>query len=356
MSDATPEVEKLSMANTKKEMLQAYNRLLKKFTEKRRAEMKPADEVAAKKKTEAKTVADSLSTEGIGRQIGLLKSEIGGTLNELADRLEAETAKYTQVKKAVEDAEAELREIFDIEKAASSLAALLEAQKQKREEFNEEMATTQEDFDDEMKAQREAWEKEKAQYEAAVNEQKAAEEKQRQREQEEFKYEFDRRKQLALEQYEHEKATREREMQVKREAMEKDLAERENAVAAAEAELSQLRAKVEEHPVALEQAVARAVKETTERLERERQSQTALLEKEFTGERNVLNSRIESLQATVEQQAEQIAKLSQQLEHSYRQVQDIAVKAIEGPSASRSAGRVYPPGAHDLPPQSPQGE
>ena len=356
MTNATPEVEKLSMANTKKEMLQAYNRLLKQLTEKRRAEMKPADEVAAKKKTEAKAVADSLSTEGIGRQIGVLKSEIGKTLNELADRLEEETSKYAQVKKAVEDAEAELHEIFGIEKAASSLAALLEAQKQEREEFQSEMATTQDDFDNEMKSQREVWEREKAEYEAAVKERKAAEQKQRQREQEEFKYEFDRRKQLALEQYEHEKATREREMEVKREAMEKDLAERENAVAAAEAELSQLRAKVEEHPAALEQAVARAIKETTDRLERERQSQTALLEKESAGERNVLNSRIESLQATVQQQAEQIAKLSQQLEHSYRQVQDIAVKAIEGPSASRSPGRVYPPGAHDLPPQSAQGE
>ena len=37
----------------------------------------------------------------------------------------------------------------------------------------------------------------------------------------------------------------------------------------------------------------------------------------------------------VKQQAEQIAKLSQQLEHSYGQVQDIALKAIEGSSMSR---------------------
>ena len=356
MSDATPEVEKLTMANTKKEMLQAYRRLMKQLTEKRRAEMKPADEVAAKVKTEARAVADSLSTEGIGRQIGVLKSEIGKTLNELADRLEEETSKYAQVKKAVEAAEAELREIFDIEKAASSLAALLEAQKQKREEFNEEMATTQEDFDNEMKSEREAWEKEKAEHEATVKERNAAEQKQRQREQEEFKYEFDRQKQLTLEQYEHDKAKLEREMQVKREEMEKDLSEREKAVAQAEAELSELRAKVEAHPGELEKAVARAVKETTERLQRDRQNQIELLERESTGERNVLNSRIEALQATVEKQAEQIARLSQQLEHSYRQVQDIAVKAIEGPSASRLAGRLYPSGPPEQPPRSTQAE
>ena len=49
-------------------------------------------------------------------------------LNELADRLEQETAKYAQIKVAVSAAEADLREIYEIEKAAASLAALLEAQ------------------------------------------------------------------------------------------------------------------------------------------------------------------------------------------------------------------------------------
>jgi hypothetical protein len=72
-------------------------------------------------------------------------------------------------------------------------------------------------------------------------------------------------------------------------------------------------------------------------LERERKYAVDLLQKEFVGERNVLNSRIEALQLTVEKQTEQIARLSQQLEHSYGQVQDIALKAIEGPSISRSA-------------------
>ena len=55
-----------------------------------------------------------------------------------------------------------------------------------------------------------------------------------------------------------------------------------------------------------------------------------LAKKEFDGERNVLNARLESLQATVKQQAEQIAKLTQQHELAYEKVQNIAVRAIEG--------------------------
>lgn len=353
MVEETSEVEKLSMTNTKKEMLHAYNRLLKQLSEKRRAEMKPADTIAEKKDSEAKATADALSTEGIGHRIGVLKSEIGKTLNELVDRLESETSKYVQVTRAVKTAEAELQEIYGIEKAASSLAALLEAQKEQRAEFEAEIKTAQEDLNAEISSQRTAWDKEKVEHEAVIKERNATEKKQRERDEEEFKYEFERRKQLAFEQYEHEKATLEREMQAKREEMEKDLSEREAAAVAAETELGQLRERAEQHPAELNKAVADAVADTTERLKREWKSRVDLLEKEHAGERNVLNSRVESLQETVNKQTEQIAKISQQLEHSYRQVQDIAVKAIEGPSVRRSPGHLPTSSAADLPPSSP---
>ena len=211
MTDNAPDAEKLTMASTKKEMLQAYQRLLKQLQAKRRAEMKPEETVAERKKAKAVAVADAASNESIGNQIASLKSEIGRTLNEQAERLEQETTKYAQVKTAVEAAEAELLEIYDIEKAAASLAALLEAEKQQREEFEAEMttkreqleydiATHREAFDYEVKTQRDQWKKEKAEYEAAAKEQNATDKKQRQREQEEWKYLFEREKQAAEEQ------------------------------------------------------------------------------------------------------------------------------------------------------------
>ncbi|MBW2674943.1 MAG: hypothetical protein JRD89_16270, partial [Deltaproteobacteria bacterium] len=44
----------------------------------------------------------------------------------------------------------------------------------------------------------------------------------------------------------------------------------------------------------------------------------------------------ESLEKTVKEQAEQISKLSGQLEKSYQKVEDIAVKAVEGSSNLQS--------------------
>jgi hypothetical protein len=338
------------MANSKKEMLQAYQRLLKQLEEKSKAEMKPEETVAQRQRSKAIQVADTVTSDGIANQVASLKTEIGKTLNDLADRLEQETAKYAQIKTAVNAAEADLREIFEIEKAASSLVALLEAQRQEREQFQKEMAaereklegeidTHREVFDDEVKTQREQWKKEKSEYESSVKERNAAEERRRQREQEEWKYVFQREKHLAEEQRQHELARLDREIQLKKEHLEKVLSEREQAVAAAEAELQWLRSRAESFPGELDQAVSRAVQEATERLERERTYAIDLLQKEFAGERNVLNSRIEALQQAVDRQTEQIAKLSQQLEHSYGQVQDIALKAIEGSAITRSHGQ-----------------
>ena len=59
-----------------------------------------------------------------------------------------------------------------------------------------------------------------------------------------------------------------------------------------------------------------------------------LLQKEFEGERNVLESKIVSLDSLVKDQAARILNLGEQVEKSYVQVQAIAVKAVEG-SASK---------------------
>ena len=61
------------------------------------------------------------------------------------------------------------------------------------------------------------------------------------------------------------------------------------------------------------------------------------------------------LQRTVAEQTERIARMAGQLEKSYAQVQDIAVKAIESSSGSRTVGAIQLPAvAHG--PRVPQSE
>ena len=84
------EASAISMANTKKEMLTAYQELLRQMEEKEKAELRPAQVKERKEKAEAVTTADSLATEDIGARVAGLKQEMGRALTNISDKLEAD--------------------------------------------------------------------------------------------------------------------------------------------------------------------------------------------------------------------------------------------------------------------------
>ena len=118
----------------------------------------------------------------------------------------------------------ELAEIYEIQKAASSLAALIEAQTLKKEEFEAEMAARKENLSREIDLTRAEWQQEKAQRAAEQKETDAVEAKKRAREKEEFDYNLKRERQAVQDAfdkekqgYAEEKARREREIALRRE-------------------------------------------------------------------------------------------------------------------------------------------
>ena len=319
---------KITMQNTKKEMLAAYQEVLEQLKEKRAAVLKPEEQIAEKRTQKAVEMTDTLSTEGIVQEVSTLRLETGRLLSQLSDSLEEEVSRYRQVRAAIQAKEQELQEIYEIERSALSLAALLEAQHQKREQMETDLASRKDELTREIETLRAEWKLEKESHAAEIAQRDAEEQKRRKREQEEYEYAFQREQQLTREQFEDDKARLERDIANRREQMEKELAERERAIAGREQELAELRARVETFPAEMESAVASAAKDATRQAESAAKSREELLRKEFDGERNVLNTRIDSLEKTVAEQNGQIARLSQQVEKAYSQVQDIATKAI----------------------------
>jgi len=180
--------------------------------------------------------------------------------------------------------ERELSELFEIEKSAFSLAALLEANRQQKKEFEEVMARRRHELDEEIQATRVRWEKEKTTYVESVKEQKKEDDKRRKREDEEYHYLFNREKEQ------------------QRHALEDELAQLGKKVAA----------------------------ETTEKLTAAAAKNEELLMKTLEGEKNVLAAKIQALEQMVAEQRKQLENLSGQLEKAYGKVQDIAVKAVAG--------------------------
>jgi hypothetical protein len=336
MEEKKMQPKKLSMASTKQEMLEAYQSLLRQLEEKKEAELKPEKKLEEKKAREVVKVADSLSAEGVGHEISTLKGDIGKMLTQISDKMEDEVNKFNTIQKAIELKEKEIQELYEIEKSAMTLAALIETQNQKRQQFEAEMSSRKEELTQEIQTLRSQWAKEKSDYEAEIKERDLAEKKKRDRDKEEYEYGFKRQQQIAKDKFEDEKAKLEKEIQVKKEQMEIELKSREKVIAEKEEELNDLRKKVGLFPKEMEAAVNRAVKETTERLNLESRNREELLRKELIGEKNVLTTRIEALEKTAKEQNAQITGLTQLLEKANQKVQDIAVKALESSAATKS--------------------
>jgi hypothetical protein len=331
---------KPSASAVKKEVQEVYRAVTQELDEQREAAMKPEDKIAEKAQKAAIALADELTTDHVANEIAALKTEVAKTLSLIADKLDGEVARYHEIKKAVEAKEKELAEIYEIQKSASSLTALLEAQQVKRDEFEAESEARRQNLQEEVATARAAWDEEKKRHDVEIKERDTLEQRKRDREKEEYQYQFKREQQLAREKFEDEKARVERDIQTRKTQTEAALAEREKSVAVREQELADLRRKVEGAPKELDAAVGKAVKETSDRLQQEAKTREELIKREYEGERNVLLSRIESLEKAVKEQSVQVSKLSQQLEKAYSQVQDIAVKTVEGGASAKSLARI----------------
>lgn len=336
MAEKIKEIKKVTLTNTKQEMLDAYNELLKRLQEKEALELKPEVEIEKKKIKETLEVADSLSSEGVVKSLGGLRLELGKLLTQISDRLEEEVNNYRKVKAAIDIKNKELQEIYGIDKSAQSLAALIEAQSEKRLEFEQETADKKAKFESEMQAQRLEWDKEKKFFEAKIKERDAEDEKARLRKKEEYDYSFKREQQLAVDKSSDEKVKIEKEIQFKKEIADKQLAEREKRITEEEKRVAELQRKVDIFPKELDLALQKAVKDTTERLQSDARTKEEFLKKSFEGEKNVLAAKIESLEHLTKEQKEQIVRLSQALEKAYQKVEDIAVKTVGGFSEFKS--------------------
>jgi hypothetical protein len=332
--------KKLSTTNTKQEMLDTYNELVAQLEDKRENEATPEQKVVEKAVKQVIAVADGLTADSILSNISGLKAEVGKVLTNLSVRLEEESGRYEAVKKAIIEKDKELAEIYEIQKAASSLSALIEAQNLKKDQFEADMAERKDALSSEIEETRLEWQKEKAQRTADAKEQEAADAKKRTREKEEYDYNLQRERQTVKDAFEKEKAgleeekeRLEREIARRREQSDREFAEREHAVSRQEEELADLRARVVAYPKELETTVTREVKLAVDKVQMEAQFKLELLKKELEGERNVLESKIASFELLVKDQAARISSLGEQVEKSYVQVQAIAVKAVEGSAA-----------------------
>lgn len=329
----------ISAKNTKNEILDAYNALLKKIKE-----QKPVDRQVEKEKVEKKEIVETAarnSVETIVKGLADLKLAITKALDDMEQQLIGESKRLQGIRQAIAIEQKNLEEIHEIRADADSLAALLLAQKEKKQTFEAEIEQKRGDFEAEMVQKRLLWKKEQEDYERAKKEREEEVKKARQREEEEYSYNRQLQRKKDQDAYAASKAVLEKELEDKRQTLERSWSERESALAAREKELADLKARVESFPKELEKAVRDTEKAVTERLQFTFKHEAEIGVREREGERKLSQQIIASLEAKIKEQDELIRQLTQKANEAGLQVQSIAIKAIEGASSWRAPGAAY---------------
>jgi hypothetical protein len=344
----TREKEEISMRSTKKEMFDLIKELQKEREKQEEAKLNPEKIKEQTKKEVVVKKADDTSETDLAGDIHSLKTAISRELTALSDKIEGEAEKYRSIKAAIALKERELEEIYGVEKAATELAVIIEAQNrakevfetesaEKKERLSQELSEKRDKLENEIEAVKASWDQQKASYLAALKEQKDKDEKERLREQEEYDYETARTRQLEKNRFGDELAALEKEIALKKESFAREqehktaeLEEREKEVSQREQMMAELQSRVDAFPAELEAAVGKAVDEATTRLTSDFSKTEELLQKGFEGEKNVLLAKVAALETVVNDQRKQIEKLILQQEKAYEQVQDIASKAVAG--------------------------
>lgn len=324
-----------SMTNTKKEILTAYNELLKK----KEAENSkhPKEEKAEKQKEETVKVAKSLSAEGIVKGLADMKLNISVSIDKIEDTLLQEFQKLDKLQEAVKYESDYLEELYGIKANANSLAVLLTANKEKKQAFETEMEQRKTSFDEIMHEKKQAWDKEQKEREQKWKEEDADRKKVISREEEEYKYAKTLIRKKEEDEYQAKKTAQEKELAEKKQTVEKALDEREKNVAVKEHELETLRGQVAAFPAILEKEIAAARKQLEEQLITKYQFEKDLFTKEMQGENKLSQQAITSLQAKIKEQDSLVASLNEKANTAGAQVQAIALKALDSASSLRYA-------------------
>ena len=329
---------------TKAEIEEEFAEIREEATAARDTSDKKAEETAKLRDMEIRQAVEGISVEEVVKGLSDLGLDLSKSLTGLSEKLVQEVNRLSAAREAVELERKEIERLHKIDVASTALDQLVQDYARKKEELESEIA-----------AQRASWDEELKRTERDRKEQDENLRKQRQREIDEYEYKKTLERKKAQDKYEEEMKLLERQNREKQEALEKSWQQREAALKAQEEESARLKSESEGFPAKLEKASAQAAAEATRATTQKFEQQVLLLKKESEAEKRLAELQIKTLEETLARQSAQMTALQKQLDEAKQQVQEIAVKAIEGASGAKALSHINQIAMEQAKHRTPQG-
>jgi hypothetical protein len=266
-----------------------------------------------------------------------LQVGFGGAVSHLSEQLISEASTLEKLREEITKQIQELEELHNLDNIEEdTLDTLIKTYQESEKTFTEEFTERKEILEQELADLQKTWQKEQENKQREIRERNENYLTTKQREGEEYNYNLQLQRQLDQENHEQQITQLYKDLEETRKTQEKQWEEREKTIADREKQYAEAKQKVEEFEAKLETEIKRGKEEGKGIGYYQAKVKADLRNKEIEGEKQNYQLRIQALETTIANNEARIAKLSQQLEASLKQVQDLAVKAIEGTSSRNS--------------------
>jgi len=328
-------VRKPNAKNTKAEILQAYEELLK---EKAALKSQFSQKQNSTNQTPKPEVKMSVNQPNNVKQKmnfiidGLAKIQLGfgSAASELSEQLSSQASRLAEIQENVSNEVEELKSLHNLEISENTLDNLIQTYEENSKVYQEEFQNRSETLLQEFQTQSNSWLKEKEEYQQGIQERNDELHKNRQRDTTEYKYDLELQRNLEMDEYEQQQKELYQQLQEYQQEIEKQCAEREKTISEREKQYTELKSKVEGFPKEKEEAINKATEQGRGIAHYQAKVKSDLYAKEVEGQKRFYEQRLQSLESTINNQETRITNLSTQLASALKQVQDLAVKAIEG--------------------------
>jgi uncharacterized coiled-coil protein SlyX len=324
--------------NTKAEIIQAYEELVKEQAAlKTQLEQKPIEKPPAPKeqpKPEPKIAMTQTTTiqqkmNNTIQSLANIQLGFGSAASELSEQLTTKASKLAEIQQVVEEEISQLSQLHNLEVSED---ILVQSYEDNEKAYQEEYSQRYEILSQEVLNFNNNWQKEREEYQRTIKERNENLNRTQQRDSAEYKYDLELKRKLTSDEYAQEQKLLNNQLEEEKQTAEKQWSEREKTIADREKEFAELKAKVEAFPKDKETALKKATEEGKGIATYQAKIKSDLYAKEVEGQKCFYEQRLQSLEQTISNQQTRLENLSRQLESALKQVQDLAVKAIEGSS------------------------
>lgn len=282
---------------------------------------------------------DSKITD-LSKSVVQLLTKINGDLKEQTQNLQT-------VKEAIAIKEAELKELFGIEKQAHTLAGLVNAHQELKLSQEKELAEEKEKATLELEEITKQIEVARKEYEKQIKEHKETLALQKKRGEEEFKYDFARHKKQSYDQLEDELAGKRKEFDAEMEKANKELDtykaslnEREEKLIEREQKMKELETEVASIPDKITEVKKEAKAKADAEMKRVLAIREAAFKREVEADKRILETERDNLKKQLQASNEAISTLQTKLDEAYKRIQEMGIQMVSSSNESKAFDKI----------------